>query len=102
MAEPRTYTVGLPVTITVHSDRTVTYTVHIEDCEEAITETLEWPDEDRLYTDDQVVSDAAVAGADAEAYGTDRECTPQPAAQPTGWPALHDRLHQPTTEGSVS
>lgn len=37
----RTYTVGLPVSITVHDDGTVEFITHVEDAQSAISDTLE-------------------------------------------------------------
>ena len=54
----RSYLVGLPVTITVHDDGTVTATVHTEDIVEAVSDY----DDDNAPDGATILADAATAG----------------------------------------
>jgi hypothetical protein len=69
----RHYTVGLPVSIAVAADGSVTYTVHAEDATEAIQNL----DSDSTeHTEAQRLADAEVVEADLDAHGTDRTTQP--------------------------
>lgn len=72
----RTYTGGLPVSITVYDDGTVEFTVHVEDACDMVAEVVEDNAEEGTFDPDVAVEDGRRVDSWLDTHNTDLRGVP--------------------------